>query len=303
MPTSDRLEITSTVPAQGATEVDPAGLQIDVCFSGLVDPGAIDDFDVVMASGRVTLDTELDLQLVPWRGPGGQPVDPGATEPWCPGSVLSVTPRSTLAPGVLYRIRLRPSAVGWAGEPLDVTQDGWIVEEDGSARFWLEFTLAGRADDGTDTGTGTGSDTDSGTDTADGTGTTGADTGSDSGDDPSDAESSLADLFAPGRILSPDRAACSCHTEPGTLAADLLDLRDPDAAFADLVIDTRVRDTGFPMVSERRPSESFLVHKLLREADGTAIHGVLGDAMPLEGELPYADLVDVITWIEGGAGP
>ncbi len=67
------------------------------------------------------------------------------------------------------------------------------------------------------------------------------------------------------------------------------------------MLDPRPRDTGFPMVSLRRPSESFLVHKLLREKDGDPLRGVLGDAMPKDGELPYADYVAIARWIEAGA--
>jgi hypothetical protein len=55
------------------------------------------------------------------------------------------------------------------------------------------------------------------------------------------------------------------------------------------------------MVSLRRPSESFLVHKLLHEPDGDPLRGVLGDVMPKDGELPYADYVAIAQWIEAGA--
>ena len=55
------------------------------------------------------------------------------------------------------------------------------------------------------------------------------------------------------------------------------------------------------MVSPRLPSESFLVHKLLRDHDGEALRGVLGDAMPPDEEIPYTDYVAIARWIEAGA--
>jgi hypothetical protein len=45
-----------------------------------------------------------------------------------------------------------------------------------------------------------------------------------------------------------------------------------------------------------------LLHKVLRDADGTAIFGVLGDAMPRgEDSIPYPDYVAIARWIESGA--
>lgn len=297
-PNPERIDIVATIPADGESGVDP-DVQVDICFSGLVDPKVVDDFDVVMGSGRVTFDTELDLQLFPWRGPGGAALEPGATSPWCPGSVLSVAPRAELRSGVQYRIRLLPSAVGWAGEQLDVTQEGWILDENANFRFWLEFTVGDPAGD-----TGASGGTSGAGDTTGAGGTTGSG-GTSGGEGPGDppAGPTLTDLFADGGVFSPQPDRCSCHRDPGTVANELLDLRTPESAFTDLVLDGRVRDTGFPMVSERRPSESFLLHKLLRDADGTVIHGVLGDAMPPDGALPYPDLVAIATWIEAGALP
>jgi hypothetical protein len=55
------------------------------------------------------------------------------------------------------------------------------------------------------------------------------------------------------------------------------------------------------MVSPRRPSESFLIHKLLRDEDGHAIYRVSGDPMPPDEGLPHADLSAIAIWIETGA--
>ncbi|MCY1012106.1 hypothetical protein OV079_42475 [Nannocystis pusilla] len=57
-----------------------------------------------------------------WRPPGES--SGTADAPWCPGSVVSLRAKEPLVPGVLHRVRLAPSAVGWAGEQLDVTTPG-----------------------------------------------------------------------------------------------------------------------------------------------------------------------------------
>jgi hypothetical protein len=176
----------------------------------------------------------------------------------------------------LYRLRLRPSLVGWAGEAIATdAPEGWTEDADGSSAFFLEFTVA-----------------------------PGASTAPTPDPDPPDQRETgptMVDLFAPGAVFDPDRALCSCHTDPNTVAQARLDLSDPGAAFDGLVIPSRLRETGFPMVSPRRPSESFLLQKLLRDDDGRALHGVLGDPMPPESSLPYADWVTLARWIESGA--
>ncbi|MBX7079830.1 MAG: Ig-like domain-containing protein [Nannocystaceae bacterium] len=266
------LTIVRTVPAAGA---DAVGLDavLDLCFSHRVDPRSVAATDATMSSGPSAFDTELALQLEPWRGPGGAPA---GDAPWCEGSVLSVTPKAELQPGLRYRVRVVPRMRGWDGEALDTTTPGWIDEGD-VVRYYLEFRTAADADEGdTDTTTG--------------------------GDDPQDAPApTLADLFRDGRVFDPARATCSCHRDPDALALQRLDLRSVDAAWSALVLDTRERETGFPLVSQRRPSESFLVHKLLRDEHGAPLQHLLGDAMPPDEPVPYADYVDVARWIEAGA--
>lgn len=266
-PISERLEILETIPRPGAADVDP-GAQIDFCFSGYLDPRALDDFDASLSSGRVTFDTQLDLQLFAWRPPGA----PGgaASAPWCPGSVVSLNPRKPLVPGVLHRARLAPSAVGWAGEALDITTPGW-VDGDSGPIYTVEFYVREPDDD-------------------------------DKSDLPEPVPT-LTDLFAPGAVFAADNPACSCHRDPDDLAHARLDLSSPGAAFAGLVIPTRPQSTGFPMVAQRRPSESYLVQVLLRDDDGDALHGVRGDPMPPDAPLPYSEMVSIVRWIEGGALP
>ena len=181
--------------------------------------------------------------------------------------------------GVLYHLRLQPSAVGWAGEQLDVSGPGWVHNDDGSA-FLLEFTVDPEALDG-DT------DTDTDTDT----------------DGPEPTPPTLRDLFAAGQVFATDNPACSCHRDGDDLARARLDLRDPDRAFADLVLATELQATGFPMVAPRRPAESYLVQTLLRDPDGTALYGVLGDPMPPDEPLAHPNMVALVRWIEGGALP
>jgi len=278
---SERLTIVRTIPEPDAVIAPDA--QIDFCFSGYVDPRAVDDFDVSVSSGVPEFDTRLDLQLFAWRPPGAAVGD--ATSAWCPGSVLSVRPRVPLRPGLRHHVRMQPSAVGWAGEQLDITTPGWVQDEAGPA-FLVDFTVDPQAqlpeeEDDTDTDT---------------------DTDTDGGAEP--PAPTLGDLFAPGQVFAPDNPACSCHRsadEDDALARARLDLSDPDAAFAGLVLPTHVRSTGFVMVAPRRPAESYLVQVLLRDAEGHALLGVLGEPMPPDEPLAYADMVALVRWIEGGA--
>ncbi|MDC0721923.1 hypothetical protein [Nannocystis bainbridge] len=266
-PISERLEILETIPGPMADDVPP-GAQIDFCFSGTLDPRALDDLDASLRSGLVTFDTQLDLQLFAWRPPGES--SGTADAPWCPGSVVSLRAKEPLVPGVLHRVRLAPSAVGWAGEQLDVTTPGWVAD-DGGPLFILQFYVREPEDDGKT--------------------------------DPPEPAPTLTQLFAPGQVFAANNPACSCHRDPDALAYERLDLSSPQAAFAGLVLPTRRQSTGFPMVVPRRPSESFLVQVLLRDDDGQALHGVRGDPMPPDAPLPYQEMLAIVRWIEGGALP
>ncbi len=271
-PNPQRLRIERTSPAAGEIEI-PIDARIELCASGRLDPRAPSKTDALLGSGNITVDTDLSIELVPWHGPRGTP--PGDV-PWCEGSVIAVRPKSALAPGVRYRLIVQPTNVGWEGERFDTDQAGWVERDDGSLAYFLEFTTT----------------------------TTPADPPDEP--EPETPAITLTDLFSAGGPFDPARAQCSCHLDTDDVAHARLDLTDPAVAFVELVGEPRLRDTGFPMVSPRAPSESFLIHKLLRDDDDDddPLRGVLGDAMPLgEPPLSYGDLRLVMQWIADGALP
>ena len=59
--------------------------------------------------------------------------------------------------------------------------------------------------------------------------------------------------------------------------------------------------TDFPMISPRQPAQSYLLQKLVRTADGDALHAIHGVAMPPGEPLPHEDIVDITWWISEGA--
>ncbi len=263
------LEIVETVPAPGADDAAPT-TRIDLCLSAEIDPRALDDFDATLHSANLLFDTQQELQLVSWRAPAS-PTEL-ASERWCPGSVLSLTPAGPLQPGLTYRVQLRPALLGWAGESLDTDDERWSLTPEGELRWFYEFRVAGSPadplpDDAPELGPGP----------------------------------SLTALFEPGEIFDPARAACGCHQTPGELAQARLDLSDPQTAWSELVLRPGLEPTGFPLISPRRPAESYLLHKLTRTAEGEALIGIHGEAMPPDEPLAHADLVRVTHWIHDGA--
>jgi hypothetical protein len=265
------LEIVETIPAPGSSDADP-GTRIDLCLSAEVDPRALDDFDVTLHSADLVFDSQQEVQLFSWRAPGSR--SELATTRWCPGSVVSLTPASPLQPGLIYRVQLRPALLGWAGESLDTTQDGWALTVEGELRWFFEFRIAGSPTD-----------------------------------PPPEqlpelpAGPTLTELFEPGEIFDPERAACGCHQREDELARARLDLSDPDTAWSSLVLRTGLEATDFPMITPRRPGESYLIHKLLRTDTGEGLHALRGEPMPPEQPIPHADLVAIAHWIADGALP
>jgi hypothetical protein len=270
----EKLRIIETLPANGATDVDP-GMRLDYCFSTLVDPRSVNDFDATLNSGTFNFDVDAELQLFPWRPPANRAGL--AEESWCPGSVLSVQPKqAALESGVLFRIRLRPSLTGWGGEELATDTPGWLVDVSGDLVHYTEITIGEGEDEGTD------STDESGTE---GLGPEGP---------------TLTELFDPGEVFDPELGNCSCHMTDEDPATEGLDMTTPERAYEDLVLRSSVMSTGFPMVAPRHPSESYLVHKLLRDGD-SAIHAVLGDPMPPAEPLEYVEMAAIAAWIEAGA--
>jgi hypothetical protein len=267
-PASGSLEIVETIPAAGATQVDPL-VRIDVCLSDTVDPRTVDDFSMTLHSANLAFDAQIELQLFGWRAAGDRTAL--AQQAWCPGSVISLTPVSPLQPGLTYRVRLRPTARGWDGEPLDTAQEGWRLDDAGVPVWTIEFRVAG-----------------------------------DPGDDPpaaipvAEPGPTLAELFGTDGPFDPERNACSCHRTPGELAHERLDLSDAEVAWSELVLGTRPGTTGFPRVTLRDPSASALLHELLRDQDGEPLQGVQ-TAMPPDHPLAFDDLVRIARWIDDGA--
>lgn len=265
----DELRIETSIPAAGAGDVLPDA-RIDLCLSARVDPRSPDETDATVSSGQTLVDSELDVQLVPWQAPGQPLPDADAAAPWCEGSVISVAPRALLSSGVRYRLRLRPTIFAWDGGGLNVDAPGWVQHDDGTSDFFLEFTVGASPPE----------------------------------PDPEPPPPvTLTALFAPGGPLDPGVGNCSCHLDPDDLAFARLDLRTPEAAYAELLGDARLRDTGFPMIAAREPSASFFVHKLARDVDGEPLPGLLGDAMPPDDPLPYPELRLILQWIADGALP
>ncbi len=261
------IEVVETIPANGDVDVAPDGTFF-YCFSKYLDPASSDHFDVTLRSGTVFFDIDLELQLFSWA-------DIGSEQPWCPGSVLAVRPRTELTRGVLYRLRLKPDLVGWAGEPLSTDTNGWLYDWQGDLRHYVEFTI----DTAVEPDIGETGNTD---ETTESSGPT------------------LRDLFAQGEIFDPTRERCNCHQVEGSPATDGLDMRSPESAYADLVLTTAIHSTGYPMVSPRRPSESYLIHKLLR-SDNQALHAVEGDPMPPVKALSSTELATIAAWVNADA--
>lgn len=277
-PVVGTLDIVETIPAAGATAVDPLA-RLDVCLSAEVDPRKLAAFDATLHSAELTFDTEVEVQLFSWLAPGSRAEL--ATERWCPGSVISLTPGTAMQPGLTYRMRLRPALLGWAGETLDTEQDGWMLNSEGEPEFFAEFRIAGTASESPPTEV------------------------PELGPGPT-----LTELFEPGEIFDPARGTCGCHQSSGDewdeweeLAIERLDLSDPEIAWSELVLRTGLQATDFPMVTPRRPSESYLIHKLLRTHDGEPLKALHGVPMPPDDPLPHADLARVAHWIHGGALP
>src|SRR5688572_25237501 len=111
-----KLRVTATVPTSDADDVDPR-TSIDLCWSGRLDPRRLIDTSALLSSGRARFDSELELQLFPWRDP--QPSGPAERNAaWCAGSVVSVTPSADLREGIRYRVILTTPPRGWNGEDI-----------------------------------------------------------------------------------------------------------------------------------------------------------------------------------------
>ncbi|MBV1862776.1 MAG: hypothetical protein KUG77_30420 [Nannocystaceae bacterium] len=263
------VEITATMPPAGGS-VFP-DMSVRLCWSDLIDPQSLTDVDALVGSGDLLTDARLGFELRPWTSPEGEQLVDGTTRSWCEGSVVTVTPKEPLIAGVRYRMRLADAAVGWEGEQPNLQTPWWMSTEGGdNSNFFLEFDVVP------------------------------SNKPPQLPEEPTPAVT-LTSLFEAGAVFDPQRAMCSCHRDSEDDANLRLDLSSPEAAYEDLLFDSRLRDTGYPMITPRRPSESFLLHKVLRD-EGDALRGVFGTAMPPgDDALPYGDYVMLARWIEDGA--
>lgn len=267
-PGFDRGDITivDTEPRRDAVGVTPSS-SIDVCFSAQLYPTAFDGFEVLLTSGGSAFDTEVEISLFPYRTRGSR--DELATSRWCEGSVLMVRPKDSLTPGATYRLRIVAGTYGWNGEFLESGPEGWVVESDGRRSYSLPFTVAAEVMEDAPL--------------------------------PAPAQLTLSNLFEEKNIFDPSTSYCSCHRESGSLPRQLLNLSTPNSAYADLVEDTTTRTTSFPMVSPGAPAASYLIQKITDAGNGQTLHGVLGDRMPAEGDLPIPAASSLSMWIATGA--
>lgn len=264
------LRVVGSRPQNFALDVGTE-ISIDLCFDAEVDPRSLDDFDVLISSGTAIFDTQLELQLFPYRPPGRRDGVITAGPAWCEGSVLSARAPGRLRAGATFRLRMTPTARGWDGGELRTDGTGWVEEAEGELRYTVEFRT-------------------------------------DPDDDPDaplpvDPEISLATLFEPGEVFDPERGLCSCHTDLDDVASRRLDLRSASRAYDDLVLSDRIFGTGSPMVSPERPANSYLIQKLVHTDDGEALWRVQGGPMPPEGPLDIQDRARVAQWIAAGAAP
>ncbi len=258
------LAVHSTFPAQGQIDVDP-WTGVEVCYRQTLDPLSASDFAASLGSGIGFIDSNVDIQLVPWRNKGSRSQLLGEND--CPGSILSVRPRTYLIPGALYRLRVTPYLRGWEGERMDADDPFLSIDPDGDPIVTFEFTIR------------------------------------EPNTDPprSRPPVMLEDLFEPGAPFDPQDGACSCHGIDGEDAVDHLDLRGVERARESLA-DPRLHATQAPLVSPGRPAESYLLRKMVRVGDSETLEGVLGQPMP-PAPLPYDEqAVSLISaWIFDGA--
>ena len=266
-PPPGEISILETVPPQGAEGV-AVDASIDLCLDGVLYPGALERFEVLLTSGGSAFDTEVEIALTPYRAPGRRDLLDASR--WCPGSVVMVRPTEPLIPGATYGLRLVNGPHGWDTESLGITGTGWSLDEDAQWVFTLAFT-------------------------------TQAGTATPSLPLPTLDVMPLDALFEPGQVLSPTGGACSCHQRQGELARDVLDLSAPALAYVNLVGDATIQETGFPLVSTGYPAASYLLQRLIEDEDGGPLRGVLAAHRPSQAELDPADLAALSAWIATGA--
>lgn len=189
----------------------------------------------------------------------------------CPGSVIRIFPAQNLSPHTRYRLRLADHLRDWQGQPLSSEMDPrWFSQEDTRA-LYLEF-VTGEAAQGPDT------------------------PAQPSQPAPKRDPLRFSQLTAPREIFGSANSGCICHQQAGPF-----DLRTPERAYE--LLRFGKNKGGEPWVSPGFPSSSALIFKLLRDPEGHALPGVLGDPMPPHRALRRDEFARIAQWIEDGALP
>lgn len=243
---------------------------LEFCFSKLIDPQSIRPGLAHLSSGSVNLDSEIGLDLVDYQyalglRPYRQP---------CPGSVLWVRSIGKIAAETSYRLRLFDEIRDLKGRKVNDRDDRrWLAGKDGKRRLYLEFKSAPPGEPRpTEPGPGKA---------------------------PPQPPSTLRELFAPNEVFAAGNPSCSCHRTPQSLAFDRLNLSSPEVAHHALLNGKSGNEMAW--VAPGYPEHSYLIRKLLRDQEGHALPGVLGDPMPPAKPLMKRDLARIMAWIEKGA--
>lgn len=181
----------------------------------------------------------------------------------CPGSLLRVFPPEALAANTRYRLRVVDRMRDWQGRPLSSQGDPRWIQRDNSRVLILEYQTDNRRIK------------------------------------PSERPAKpvrFSDLSTRNGVLSPQSTSCACHTQAGSF-----DLRDSQALYNQLRYGKQT--SGQSWIQPGHPSQSYLMYKLLRTAQGHALPGVAGEPMPPSRPLRPESLALIAQWIEDGALP
>lgn len=280
------LRIVETVPAHDQM-VFEREVRVDLCLNKVLDPATFSPDLLRLRSGSVFYDSDVELELLNWRDPGSET---SAQRPWCAGSVLRIAPRSPLPVGIRYRVLLQDGLKSWQGGRFATDQSGWVHPTPSDTEgidepdfdpdsldpyFVVEFEVASDAAESPE-------------------------------DPPPETPLHLTELFEPGHVFDPLAGGCTCHADPVYPVVDLLDLRTPERAYQDLVLDGRPSSIDSRRVVAGAAYASYVVHKLGRlnpDASGVGqpLERIVGSSMPPLERISAAHLAELSRWIDEGA--